>query len=172
MILGKHSSITDDFFDSEELKRFKKMARVTYDKLSTEHKIELDYLYSTLFNKTNYWGEKVLPNNFVLKKDFAPFLNDYRQMVFKPYTWARIYRRTDESKHIFFTVGVDANEMTLVYKIDCQWNDKQRFLDNIQVEKFRDRIQNSPARRVEIKISDLKNYDWEKLISITKKFII
>jgi hypothetical protein len=160
-----------DFFTPKEFRLFKKVAKTKYDKKNPDDVKNRKLIYSTLFKKTNFWAENIVPKGFALKKDTWPFLNNYRHMVFKGYTWARIYRIKDEGKFIFFTFGVDAKDMTLVYKIDCQWNDKKRFLDNIQVEKFRDRIKDSPARRFDIKISDLKNYDWERLLHTTKAFI-
>ena len=172
LVIKKNQLVTTEFFTVEELRRFKRIAGKPYNKLSADNKIELNYLFSTLFNKTNYWAESIVPSNFIIKRDKAPLLNDYRQMIFKPYTWAKICRKRDDGRHIFFTVGVDAKDMTLVYKIDCQWNNKKKYLDNIQIEKFRDRIKNSPAKRQEIQLNQLKSYNWDKLINVTNTFIL
>lgn len=88
---------------------------------------------------------------------------------FKPYTWARIFKKGNKEKDIFFTVGVDPSKQALVYKLDFyQENDSN--LSKKQKELCLQYIPKS-LKWNEIPAHELSGWDWESLIKKTVDFI-
>ncbi len=92
----------------------------------------------TLGSKTRYWAEQVCPPGLTFTmRARAQDGNSYI-----PYFWAKVYRLRDKGKLVFFTVGVDANDNALDYKIDRQSKAcSGGILDTDQEEKYQEVIQ-------------------------------
>lgn len=167
---------TIDFFNSTDLTNLSDIGGLTYDKTSLHHKLLADDLKKNVWSKTVYWFKLVTDEleGFTgeCKKVWGQRAWDNKKRVssFKKYTWARIYRETDLKKDIYFTIGVDGNNKALVYKLDYQFEGKT-VLTEEQKELCRQMIKNSPAGWKEIKLSELANYNWDKLVEETLDFI-
>ncbi|WP_299755379.1 hypothetical protein [uncultured Pontibacter sp.] len=89
---------------------------------------------------------------------------------FKPYTWARIFRKGDDNKDVFFTVGVDSNTEEIVYKIDYYKEDNS-YLNSAQKELIRLNIPKE-ARWKSISLHSVAEYDWDKILTESSDFYI
>jgi hypothetical protein len=88
---------------------------------------------------------------------------------FKPYTWARIYRKGDDNMDIFFTVGVDGNSKELVYKLDYYFEKNSHL--NTEQKEIIDKNIPKELRWKSIPASELESYDWDSLLDLTVSFI-
>jgi hypothetical protein len=119
--------------------------------------------------KTEAWLKELKIPGFTIKTDFKWQISGH----FKPYTWARIFRTGDQDKNIFFTIGVSAEEKALIYKLDCLWSqtNKAKALPPDKVEKFRKYTQGSNTAWIPIHFEQIIDYDWDRLIIESKRFI-
>lgn len=95
--------------------------------------------------------------------------NGKRVLTFKPYTWAKIYKKGNAEKEIFFTIGVDALCEAIILKLDY-YHENDSMLSNEQKELCRKHIPVS-LHWIEIADRELVNWNWEKLIKFTVGFI-
>lgn len=126
----------------------------------------------TLFNKTKFWADQLSLEGFEVKKDGLWQISG----KFKEYTWARIFRKGQKDRKIFFTVGVSAAKRELVYKIDCQWSqtNKNHALSPAMVNRFNEYMKVSNNLHLgwrSIPDTLIHLYDWDKLILETSNFI-
>lgn len=157
------------FFTAEDLQFFAKYAGTAYRKGNAEHEAAGKKIKDDIFRKTNVWVRLLNLDEWKIELDNRWQLSG----SFKPYSWARIYKPQDQNKRVFFTLGVEGNEETLVYKLDCQRTQytATNALTQEQVAAF-DRVRNGTgAEWNEISITDLNKYDWEKLRQITIEFL-
>ena len=157
------------FFTEDSLSFFSKYAGTPYRSGNTEHESAGRRIKDEIFKKTNLWARLLNLDEWEVELDNRWQLSG----SFKPYSWVRIFKPKDRDAKIFFTLGVDGNEETLLYKLDCQR--KQYTTENAltadQVATF-DRVRNGTgAERNEISIDELANYNWESLRQITIDFI-
>ncbi|MEQ9437486.1 MAG: DUF3883 domain-containing protein [Cyclobacteriaceae bacterium] len=160
-----------DFFAVEEIKQFTKWVGVIYDKDNADHHSVAEKVFYPLLDKTEYWSSEVArripPFEEEGKRSWLDQSN--RSMVFKPYTWRKIFKAGDKGKGIFFTVGVDGQEGgELIYKLDYQFS--RTNLSDDQQKLIEDNIP-PKLRWQSIPISKLKVYSWEDLINETASFI-
>lgn len=166
------------FFTKEELNFFYNWRYKVYDKFNHEHIAAKNFLLDTVWSKTAYWAEKlhtVLPEYDIINRrmwsqagwDDA---HDKKTQVarFKPYTWARIFKRNDDNKDIFFSVGIDAELKSLVYKID--FFEEASSLTEEQKSLCAQLIPED-LKFIEISYEQIDNYNWTLLLKITEKFI-
>lgn len=167
------------FFNKKEIDFFSSWAGKVYDKDDIEHVAAKNFIMNSVGTKTVYWS------NELIKKlpEYETFnwrmwsqkgwqnINgkNVRVAIFKPYTWARIYKKGDKDKNIFFTIGTDSNENGLVYKLDYYFEANSN-LNEQQKEIVRNNIPSNLRWNV-IKVNDLDNLNWEKLIKIVADFI-
>ncbi len=159
------------FFTTQEIKRLKNLQGKKYKKSKVKGKKSVDEkigdsLKKGLYKKTNAWAQALNLDGWEVKKDNNWQISGY----YKKYTWARIYKEGDEDKRVFFTVGVDSNTLSLIYKIDCQHSGGEK-LSSKQVSQFRVLESKFGSKWVNISLKDLTKYDWKKLISDTRKYI-
>ena len=163
------------FFNTPEIDFFDQWINKPYDPHNTDHVNAKNYLLETVWLKTKFWSNEVvkrLPGFETSNKrawSKRGWSDGEQVSTFKPYTWARIFRKGDKSKDIFFTIGVSPDDEALVYKLDyfreaeSQLSDAQKALceQNIPQE----------LKWKELSTSELPNLDWEKLIQLTVDFI-
>ncbi len=157
-----------NFFKQEELDRFHTVVNRKYKKESKADQL-LGLKILPLYYKTESWAKALKIQGLTIKPDFKWQISGH----FKPYTWARIYRNGDEDKNIFFTIGVSAEEKALIYKLDCLWSqaNKAKALPPDKVEKFRKYTQGSNTAWIPIPFEQITDYDWDRLIIESKRFI-
>lgn len=167
------------FFQPEEVHFFKEWMEKSYNKEDANHIAAKNKLLDTVWAKTKYWsnclikeldgfetfnwrmwGQQGWDNNEGENKQVSKF---------KPYTWARIYRKGDKKKEIFFTIGIDAKDLCILYKLDFyrveggDMTKEQKTLCDSHIPQ--------DLKWRAIPISEFQNYSWEKLIAESKAFI-
>lgn len=174
IILEKGKTIRDYFYETEELTLFEKYKGSEYDKDNYLHRV-LHYLfYYSISEKTQKWAELACPEGFVSKLKYHTLKRSGPGHVkFRNYTWARIFRKGDEEKKVFFTVGVsnaeDGDEIVLEYKLD-NMHDGTKKLSEVQINRFNELVGPTEAWLQQIPVSKLDQYNYSSLASITKGF--
>ncbi len=162
------------FFSNDELELFAQYANKPYDKNNSTHHDVVQTLLNGLWKNTFYWGERVanaLPKFQVEgKKAWQKLGRSGTQ--FKPYTWVKIFKKEDRGKGIYFTVGVDATEQSLVFKLDFQWEGDSN-LSKDQKKECELLIKESEASWQSISIKEIQKgkINWDNLIEVTIEFI-
>jgi len=164
-----------EFFTENEFEQFSKIVGKAYDPSNTEHKSIVESLKNGLWIKTYYWAEEVCKKlseySFSCEKIWSQrgWENKKRVSTFKPYTWAKIFKKGDKNKGIYFTIGVHAGK-ELVYKLDYQFSGN-KYLSDPEKEKCERLIKPTDAAWAQVVKDDLKNHNWESLIELTINFI-
>lgn len=168
-----------DFFDQEEIDFFAQWAEEVYDKNDSKHINAKNVIMETVWNKTIYWSEQVVnglesyeqhKKRTWSKLGWDDSRGTNKQVSkFKHYTWTRIYKSNVWTKDIFFTVGVDAINKTLLYKLDYYY-EKDSKLSKEQKELCEQLIPNEVSW-LTINYEDITHYNWETLINETINFI-
>src|SRR5690606_22698158 len=107
------------FFSREELLNFQTIIQEDYQK-GNEESTRNSQTIKPIYEKTNYWAEKVKPEGFVVEFDNRWQISGN----YKKYTWCKIYKEGDKDKLIFFTVGTSGDTEELVFKLDCKWSSR------------------------------------------------
>jgi hypothetical protein len=157
------------FFTEADLEFFAAHAGQPYRKDDAENKKVGEIIKKTIISKTNTWARALNIGDFEVKLDNTWQRSGY----FAGWSWARIYRSRDRDMKVFFTVGVDAEEQALIYKLHCYFrsrNPENALTD--QQQRIFDRIVNSTgAGWQQIGADELADYDWQSLIELTREFI-
>lgn len=175
IILEKGQEITDTFFNKYEIDFLHKHSNKKYLVNNAVHKTLLYLGKGSLRPKTDFWANSITPKGFIYKLHTSPLKQGHKKMTIRGYTWASIYRKRDEGKGIYFTVGIHAvpnsnNDSALVYKLDCQFDGKSS-LSEEQIEQFNNMVGDADADWKSVALNDIKNYNWDRLISKSKLFI-
>jgi len=170
-----YNDIENPFISKEEIDFFCNWANKIYDKDNLDHVTSKNYILNTVWYKTRFWSNEVVKRlqeyetsnkRMWSKRDWE---NGKRVSTFKPYTWARIYKKGNKGKDIFFTIGIDTNRKALIYKLDF-FREEESSLSGIQKELCEKYIP-SKLKWNEISSDSLINWDWEALISFIVEFI-
>lgn len=175
----RYASIEDkhkyDFFTSDEIGFLSKWGGQVYYKDNNEHVAAKNYIMNSLGSKTVYWSNELvkrLPGfdrfNWRMWSQKG-WENGERVARFKHYTWARLYKKGDDNKDIFFTVGADGNGKELVYKLDYYFEKNSNL--NAAQKKIVDGNIPGNLRWRSIKVADFSKYNWDKLLDETGSFI-
>jgi len=168
-----------DFFTKDEILYLDKYAGKPYDK-ATQRNIG-DEIRNTLWEKTKYWAKKTVEH--LDGFDMHCRANWHKQagygagFVFRPYTWAQIYKQGDKGKHIFFTVGVETLKTGtkingLRCKLDYLWFDnhltdrQKKIADALILDDIK--WMNDPPS---ISVDRLHEFCWDDLITQTVTYI-
>ena len=164
------------FFDQTEIDLLVNYADVVYNKHDESHKQVKNQLMSGVWEKTRYWAVetvKKLPEfDMSMKKIWSRKGWDDKKHVskFKTYTWARIFKKGDAKKDIYFTVGIDSMLKSPLFKLDFQWKGKTTLsLDKKEI--LHSLIHNSEAHNYTFQPSLSKVSDWDTLVEETVEFI-
>ncbi len=168
-----------EFFNEQDLELLGAWAGKVYEKNNPEHIAAKTLIMNSPGKKTVYWSEQLvkrLPEfetfNWRMwsQKGWTSTPEGKKQVAkFKHYTWARIYKKGDTYKDIFFTVGSNGNHKALVYKIDYYFESNSK-LSNSQKELCKQLIPDDVSWLV-IPISKFPEYNWKRLIDETEAFI-
>jgi hypothetical protein len=163
------------FFNIRETEFLHDWGGTVYDKHNQEHVAAKNFIMSGPGTKTQYWSNaliKLLPGfetfNWRMWSQKG-WDGDKRVARFKTYTWARIYKAGDENKDIFFTVGLDGHRRELVYKMDYYF-EKNSHLSAAQKDIVDKNIPKE-LRWHSIPIGEFEQFDWQRLIMISRDFI-
>lgn len=133
--------------------------------------------------KIKYWANNVLANNAF--PDFemgnTGFWNKLvnKQSQFRNYLWAPIYKAKDKDKGIFYSVSMNGDENALMYGLFYKFasnigDSKPNFDDNTkdEIESFIfHEIDDDIAGWQKISLSELKDYNWKRLIEETRAYM-
>ncbi len=158
-----------NFFTEEELYYFSNVSGSKYNsKKPTD--IRKGVFLRPLVAKTNKWAEISLIEDFTYKKDSAWQWNGDK---IKDYLWIRLYRK-GASKKVFFILGVsgEENDGYLYFMIECLRRESaDGRLSKAAQHRFDKHITNSEYKEKRIYVSELKNYDWDRLTQTTTDYI-
>lgn len=157
------------FFTASDILLLKNAGGKSYDPADIKDTILSNRIKTELWGKTLHWHDLVLAQ----LPDFAGETTTRwhnRGQSFAYYTWTRIYKKGDEGKGIFFTVGIEGRSEALIYKLDYK-HEGSSHMGGYQKDICEAMIKNSPASWVEIGLNDLPKYDWKILTDETVAFI-
>jgi len=167
------------FFQQQDVEFLNVWGGQVYDKSNRQHVSAKNYIMDALGSKTVYWSNeliKQLPgfDTFNWRMWSQKGWEDtptgkVRVAKFKTYTWARIYKKGDAYKDIFFTVGADGARNELVYKLDYYYEPSSE-LTAAQKEIINNNIPHE-LRWKSVPTADFNEWDWNKLLAISKAFI-
>jgi len=114
---------------------------------------------------TNYWASNIALEGFEYEQE------RYWQVAgaFKKFTWAKLYRKGLKDKKVFFTVGVDIKDQSLFMKLDCQRTGSNKMSSEL-IERFDYFLANRVKLEKIIRLTKKDTFDWDFLISSTRKF--
>ena len=176
---GASHNHTLNFFTPAEVQFLGSWGGQVYDKQNAQHVAAKNYIIDSVGKKTVYWSREVvrrLPGYDVFnwrmwsQRGWVNTATGKIQVAkFKHYTWARIFKKGDDYKDIFFTVGVDGDTEELVFKLDYYFEANSE-LNHQQKEIVKKNLP-SELRWRAISINDLHQYNWQSLIELTSQFI-
>lgn len=170
-----YNSQDNPFIDNDEIEFFRKWANKVYDKSNNDHYSAKEYLLETVWSKTKFWSEEIINrlNNYEVSNKRMWSKRDWkdgkRVSTFKPYTWARIFKKGHKSKDIFFTVGIDPLQHALFYKLDY-YHEGNSKLSAEQKELCKKYIPEGLKWNA-INETELNKWNWETLITKMVEFI-
>lgn len=163
------------FFNLDEIDFFRKWINRVYDPKNKDHFMAKEYLMNTVWQKTQFWSNEVIKrlDNYETSNgrywSKRGWDNGIQIASFKPYTWARIFKKGHKGKDIFFTLGVDPIANALIYKLDYYHEDDSRITSE-QKELCKKHIPKN-LKWNEIEEVKMKDWDWESLIKMAVDFI-
>jgi hypothetical protein len=168
-----------EFFNAEEIIFLSNWAGKVYDKENDEQIAAKNYILNSLGSKTQYWSNELIKRlsgyetfNWRMwsQKGWDDSTGTNKQVArFKHYTWARIYKKGDGDKDIFFTVGADSEQQALVFKLDYYFEGNSNLTDS-QKEIVKNNIPDNLRWNI-IELSELEHHNWNTLLDLTAKFI-
>lgn len=174
--------IIKEFFTDGDLRLLHEYGDKVYAK-TPEADVVVAELSEGVWAKTNKWSNLVVVDGFraeclryVVKQAGRTQKQadgrHYMRRVFRPYSWAKLYRPAEKGYGIFFTVGVDGKSQSLMWKLDCK-RAGSKALDPRLVQRFDEYLhRNASTVKGSVSINELRQYDWDKLVEETRQFII
>jgi hypothetical protein len=175
LVMSKDDNVKDvPFFTSDELDFFKQWQSKTYDASNEEHQEAGEYLKETIYKKMKYLAKRIQDGLEDFEEESKMYWLEQSQ-TFKHYAWIKLFRNTDEGKHIYFTFEINAHpdEEALVYKIDCKRNNYNLFSKtNIHLfDSLKLDTKNKDIRWNNLYFDDLLKHNWDTLTNFCLAFI-
>lgn len=165
-----------DFFTQDDFAILEKWAGKEYNSDNETHQNAKVKLKKGPWEKTRYWCKAVakrtgleFKSSKIWHKQAGP-----GKLEFRPYAWARLFRKSAFTEEIYFTVGIAVREeIYLHYKIDRQFQSPQELSkDQLKIASNHIVDENDQYLYQEkIPLEDLQEYNWNKLIDNTIQFI-
>ncbi|GAA5522406.1 hypothetical protein LQ318_11705 [Aliifodinibius salicampi] len=165
-----------DFFQVEDLKILKKWAGEDYRSDDESHKKASENLKEGVWKKTKHWCNLV---SNITGLESVVRMNWHKQagpgkFKFRPYSWGRLFESEAFTDEIFFVVGAHVQEGEYLHiSLDRQHESPQN-LTKGQLKKANELITDKHGRyryTKKIPITKLPEYDWDKLVKVSKDFI-
>lgn len=158
-----------NFFTKNELNFFKTIAGTAYKARDDESTAKKERLMPVV-EKSNAWAD-LLRNRL---PDFKVENNRYWQTgrTFRKYTWHKIYRDEDKDKLIFFTIGVDGSNGSLLIKLDCMRESfgQGEVLPDEKIERFYDFLSGQDVKKI-ILNTELDVWNWNRLVDFSAELV-
>nr|WP_315224517.1 DUF3883 domain-containing protein [uncultured Flavobacterium sp.] len=178
--IGKEKIIHSlEFFTPQEIEFLSQWGGKEYDKNNNEHISSKNYIMNSVGNKVRYWSNHIannIPNmdtfNWRMwsQKGWKDTPNGKVQIArFKKYSWARVFRKGDNNKDIFFTVEATGESKELVFKLDYYFESNS----NLNAEQKEIVKKNIPKelRWRSIPVGELINHNWDSLLELSMSFV-
>jgi len=155
----------DDFFDTEGLIDLAGYAGKSYS-AKDQALVAIGQRFAELvMSKTNQWAEKLTLDGFQIETERYWQVAGY----FKTFTWAKIFKKDTRDKRIFFSVGIDLKQGSLVFKLDCLRSGSHK-LSNLEIRKFDYMLQDKQCIH-HIPFNYILRLNWRSLCSMTEQFV-
>lgn len=155
------------FFASSTIDKLSNYAGTNY-KASDAFLKDLGNTYANeIVDKTNHWVDLLtIPNGYVIEHE------RYWQVAgrFKSFTWAKIYKEEYKDKKLFFSVGVDVQNKTLVIKLDGLRSGTHK-LSNFEIRDF-DYFTEKNELFVSYDLDQTAELNLDSLVFISNQFIV
>lgn len=157
------------FFTELEMLFFMKIAGTPYNEKKPVDRNAGIFIKKYIWEKTHRWAELLAGNNFIItgKKQWNERTKNGQR--FKPYTWFRLHLIAHHHDRLFYSVGV-SSKGELVIKIDCQRHGQDKLAD-YQVNYLDQILQAAGAERKIISPAQLKDFNWENLVTFSQLYI-
>lgn len=154
------------FFNSQAIDKLSNYAGTHY-KASDAFLKDLGATYAEeIVDKTNHWVESLnIPAGYVIEPE------RYWQVAgrFKSFTWAKIYKKSQKDRKVFFSVGVDVQNKKLVLKLDILRSGTHK-LSNFEIRDF-DYFTQNKELLVSYNMDQIVGLELDALTFIANKFI-
>jgi hypothetical protein len=180
--LGRNGTSATDirYFNIEDLQFFESWKGRVYNPDDDNHRAAKDRIMHTVWEQTIYLGKQVEQrlSGFLAKgkriwhqRGWDLSDEQSRQAaIFKGYTWIKLMRNTDREKDIFFTLGLDADKQSFIYKIDCQ-HERDSAMSRRQIETCQQMIPEH-LQFEQISHGELLQMNWESLTDFCTRFVM
>lgn len=168
------------FYLEDDIRFMQQWESQVYRKGEPDHVAAKNRIMNAIGSKTQYWSNRLIEELPALdtfnwrmwsQKGWEQTDNGNVQVArFKHYSWARIYRKGDRDRDLFFTVGVESRGLELVYKLDYYFENDSHL--SVEQKNILERSIPDNLRWNSIPISKFSKYNWEILISESKNFIL
>lgn len=174
-----------DFFTRADLDLLVTQAGQTYDKTNTAHRDLGQQLRHGVVGKTKQLARLVLREVTALgyQVELRHHWHDVDRRtdtpIYKPYTWASFTKPDADTRHIYFTLGVDGTAGELVIKLDYQRKDPpgRQSQPNLTPEQrtalqnFLDTEGGAGVGWHTVQPAALSGYNWDSLTRWATEFI-
>lgn len=168
-----------DFFTEQDTEFLSLWAGKVYEKNNPDHVAAKNWIMDSPGRKTVYWSQQLVKRltgfdtfNWRMwnQKGWTDTPDGKKRVVkFKHYTWARIFKKGDDYKDIFFTIELNGSHKALVYKIDYYFESTST-LSASQKNLCKQLIPDEVSW-LTIPVHEFNTYSWDRLIDKTMQFI-
>jgi hypothetical protein len=162
----------DDFLTELDLYFFNKVIQSGYDSTNQVDQNKAEYIKNNIWRRSKRWAELIANNGDYQITGRTQWNDRYRNgQRFKSYSWYKLHPNKNFHPQVFYTVGVDANDMALVIKLDCQRNGTDKLF--LPFQKYFDELKQKRGVhewRMFYK-EELQELDWNKLLKESYKYI-
>lgn len=157
-----------EFFNAGDIEVLNRVGHKSFRGDDAQNEYDAQLIKNGPLAKTDYWADELAKR----LPDFMFTKNHHwqRSGYFSSYTWVKICKHEDAEKGIYFTIGVDGDERSLVYKLDYQF-DKTSRLSEAQKEICEKLKKASRADWETVDETDFPNYTWSRLVDEVTQFI-
>lgn len=154
------------FFTASAIEKLSSYAGTNY-KASDAFLKDLGNTYAIeIVDKTNQWVDLItIPIGYAIEHE------RYWQVAgrFKSFTWAKIYKEEYKDKKIFFSVGVDVQNKTLIIKLDGLRSGTHK-LSNFEIRDF-DYFTEESELTLVYNLNQTSELNLDSLVFISNQFI-
>ncbi|MFY7938372.1 MAG: McrB family protein [Flavobacterium sp.] len=157
-------SISDIYFFHKRIK-----ANQVYRKTELEDLSDAQRIKAGIYDKTNQWAAAVV-RKYKKRFNYAPDNRWQMSGYLKKYSWACLYLEEFGNHDIYYTVGVDAEMLSLIIKIDFDRTNSKN-LTKEQISIFDSYLSKKNIQWLIIPVEEIKDKTEDWLIQKTHSYI-
>jgi hypothetical protein len=170
-ILVKSEHNTEDQFTREDVFFFWTVKDIVYDPNNLIDRNKAEYIKKYLWSRSKHWAQLIASNKqFKISGGTHWNTRKGKAQGFKKYSWYKLHPINNYHSQIFYAVGVDAREKSLVLKLDCQRDGSNPLAKAFQV--WFDNLKRE--QNIEWWIynyRELSTLNWEDLVEQSRSYI-